>query len=197
MVTKTAFALLTATFLSSAAFAQTGSPAAGTTTGPAAAMNGQFVTEQTTTEFRASRFVGLTVYGADNEKIGAINEILIDATGSAKAVVIGVGGFLGIGEKNVAVPFASLEWANAPEPSRVASGAPGASGAAPVTGSGTIAAPTVTGSTAPNRSPAETAAYNGYPDHAILRLTKADLQNAPDFKYYAQTQSNATAAPKP
>lgn len=196
MSKTTAIALLTATFLSSAALAQTGAPPASNTAASAGAMNGQFVTEQATTEFRASKFVGLNVYGADNVKIGAINEILIDATGSAKAVVIGVGGFLGIGEKNVAVPFASLEWANAPEPARVASGAPGASGAAPAAGAGTIAAPTVTGSTTPARSPAETAAYNGYPDHAVLRMTKADLQNAPDFKYYAQTQSNATAATK-
>ena len=188
MLRTTTVALLVA-LSSGVAMAQT-SPAP--TTG---ATSGKFVTEQSTGEFRASKFVGLNVYGADNEKIGSINEILVDATGSAKAGVIGVGGFLGLGEKNVAVPFASLEWANAPDAARMPPAASDVGGAAtpPVT---TGAAPGVTGSTAPARSPAETAAYNGYPDHAVLRMTKADLQSAPDFKYYAQTQSNATA-PKP
>jgi sporulation protein YlmC with PRC-barrel domain len=190
MLKTTTFALIVA-LSSGVAMAQT-TPAAPAGAG---AMNGKFVTEQSAGEFRASKFVGLNVYGADNEKIGSINEILVDATGSAKAVVIGVGGFLGLGEKNVAVPFASLEWANAPDAARMPPAASNVGGAAtpPVT---TGAAPGVTGSTAPARSPAETAAYNGYPDHAVLRMTKADLQSAPDFKYYAQTQSNATA-PKP
>jgi sporulation protein YlmC with PRC-barrel domain len=200
MLKRTTIALLAATVLSAgAAIAQTSTAP---TAGPAASaspMNGQFVTEQSTGEFRASKFVGLNVYGADNQKIGAINEIMIDATGAAKAVVIGVGGFLGIGEKNVAVPFSALEWANAPEPTRAAPNgtapAAGGSAAAPM-GAGSTAAPATTGSTEPARSPAETAAYNGYPDHALLRMTKADLQSAPDFKYYAQTQSNAVA-PKP
>jgi PRC-barrel domain protein len=44
----------------------------------------------------------------NDEKIGDINEVLIDNSGSVHAVVIGVGGFLGVGEKDVAVPFKSL-----------------------------------------------------------------------------------------
>ena len=44
------------------------------------------------------------------EKIGDINNLLVAQNGSIAAVVIGVGGFLGIGEKNVAVPFDSLSW---------------------------------------------------------------------------------------
>ena len=49
-------------------------------------------------------------YGADQEKVGSIKDVLMDHDGNAKAVVIGVGGFLGIGAKNVAAPFKSMQW---------------------------------------------------------------------------------------
>ncbi len=196
MVRSTALALVAATMLSGTVFAQTATTA--TDPAPAAPITGSaasgthFITEQKTGEFRASKFIGLTVYGADNQKIGDINEILMDANGAAKVVVIGVGGFLGIGEKNVGVPFASLEWVTAPKPGNTASNAPTGTGVG-AAGTSPTASPIVTGSITPARSPEETAAYNGYPDHAVLRMTKADLQSAPDFKYYAQTQANVPA----
>ncbi|MEM8552837.1 MAG: PRC-barrel domain-containing protein [Pseudomonadota bacterium] len=56
----------------------------------------------------ASDLVGLDVMGSDDEKIGDINDILISGDGSIAGVVIGVGGFLGLGEKDVAVPLGSL-----------------------------------------------------------------------------------------
>ncbi len=59
--------------------------------------------------FRASKLIGSTVYNNTNENIGEINEILLDSTGKVAQVVIGVGGFLGIGERNVAVPFTDLK----------------------------------------------------------------------------------------
>lgn len=59
--------------------------------------------------WRASKIVGLNVYNDNNESVGSINDLLTDKNGNIKAVVIGVGGFLGVGEKNVAVPFSSLK----------------------------------------------------------------------------------------
>lgn len=56
----------------------------------------------------ASTVLGKTVYtGADEqgEAIGDINDVVINADGGAEALVIGVGGFLGLGEKDVAVGF--------------------------------------------------------------------------------------------
>ncbi|WP_071832342.1 PRC-barrel domain-containing protein [Pararhizobium antarcticum] len=56
----------------------------------------------------ASSVIGKTVYtGADEEgeAVGDVNDVVINATGGAEALVIGVGGFLGIGEKDVAVNF--------------------------------------------------------------------------------------------
>jgi sporulation protein YlmC with PRC-barrel domain len=224
MLKKSATLLLVSTMLTAgAAMAQTGSPSSSGSGSPAtssAQAGGKFITEQSQNEFRASKFVGLNVYGPDNQKVGDINEILIDRSGNAKAAVIGVGGFLGIGEKNVAVPFSSLEWVNdRPASARTASTASGTSDGNRSTASsaaGTVGdtvgsagtamgdattsagntarsapgtAPTTTGSTA--RSPAETAAANGYPDHAVLRMTKDDLQNAPTFRYFAEARTGS------
>jgi sporulation protein YlmC with PRC-barrel domain len=74
--------------------------------GPASAQS--FVQKQGAKEWRSSKLVGTNVYGPGDEKIGDISEVLIDNSGSVHAVVIGVGGFLGVGEKDIAVPFKSL-----------------------------------------------------------------------------------------
>jgi sporulation protein YlmC with PRC-barrel domain len=62
----------------------------------------------------ASNMIGETVYtsdAADAESIGDINDLVVGEDGSINAVVIGVGGFLGVGEKNVAVNFDQIRWA--------------------------------------------------------------------------------------
>jgi sporulation protein YlmC with PRC-barrel domain len=46
-----------------------------------------------------------SVYDPSDNKIGEIDDVLIDREGKATALIVGVGGFLGIGEKHVAVPF--------------------------------------------------------------------------------------------
>ena len=59
-------------------------------------------------DWRASKIVGLNVYNDKNESLGAINDLLTDKSGNIKAVVIGVGGFLGVGEHYVAVSPSSV-----------------------------------------------------------------------------------------
>lgn len=62
----------------------------------------------------ATQIIGENVYngtGDDAQSIGDVNDIVIGTDGNIQAVVVGVGGFLGIGEKDVAVDFAQLEWA--------------------------------------------------------------------------------------
>lgn len=62
----------------------------------------------------ATMIIGETVYngtGDNAENIGEVNDIVIGADGSIDAVIVGVGGFLGIGAKDVAVDFAQLDWA--------------------------------------------------------------------------------------
>ncbi|MBB5755261.1 PRC-barrel domain-containing protein [Prosthecomicrobium pneumaticum] len=63
----------------------------------------RFVTQQSTTDWLASNMVGSSVYDPNDENIGDINDLVTEESGQVKAVVIGVGGFLGIGEKDVAV----------------------------------------------------------------------------------------------
>jgi hypothetical protein len=64
-------------------------------------------------QWRTPKLIGVDVYGADNKKIGKI-DILMGHDGKAQAVVIGVGGFLGIGKKDVGVPFSAIEWKTEP-----------------------------------------------------------------------------------
>ena len=61
-------------------------------------------------EWRASKLVGLNVYNDNNEKIGDINDIILDKSGKVENVVLGVGGFLGMGEHYVAVSYDKLRW---------------------------------------------------------------------------------------
>jgi sporulation protein YlmC with PRC-barrel domain len=63
-------------------------------------------------EMRASKLLGTTVVNDANESIGKISEIILGKDGKVAAVVIGVGGFLGIGEHDVAVNFDSLRIAH-------------------------------------------------------------------------------------
>jgi sporulation protein YlmC with PRC-barrel domain len=56
-----------------------------------------------------SDFYRQSVYDKANEKIGDISDVLFDGSKKASLAIIGVGGFLGIGEKNVAVPFESIQ----------------------------------------------------------------------------------------
>lgn len=132
-------------------------PGTGAAQTPLPMTSTRFVTDQARSELRASKFVGIDVRGSDGQTIGAITEILMDALGNARTVVIGVGGFLGIGEKTIAVPFTSLDWVMA--------------------------------------RPTEEAAYRGRPDHAVANLSRAELEGAPTFKYYAQTHPAPGAGP--
>lgn len=64
--------------------------------------------------FLATNIIGEKVYNGtadDAENIGDVNDIVLAADGTADQLVIGVGGFLGIGEKNVSLPFKDFDWA--------------------------------------------------------------------------------------
>lgn len=67
-----------------------------------------FITVPDTSDWLASRLMGSSVYSPANENLGKITDVVANDDGQVKAVVIGVGGFLGIGEKNVAVAPGAL-----------------------------------------------------------------------------------------
>ena len=176
MLTKTAVAGLAASaLLASVAFAQ--SPSAttdrATTAAPAAASD----TSSFKGNWRSSKLVGLNVYNDSNESLGSINDLLADKSGNIKAVVIGVGGFLGVGEHLVAVAFDKVKFVDEPVAYT------GASSSAPATGT----RPSTTGTTttgAATTAPAPAVKKNPwYPDHAMLSATKDQLKAMPEFKY--------------
>ncbi|QOZ78748.1 PRC-barrel domain containing protein [Bradyrhizobium sp. CCBAU 53351] len=120
-------------------------------------------------EWRASKLVGVNVYNNSNEKIGDINDLILDSSGRVANVVIGVGGFLGMGEHNVAVAFDQLKFAK--EPMKTAS-----NDGAGKTGS---ASTSTTGSTSTSAKRSD----NWYPDHIVLNANKDQLKKMPEFKY--------------
>ena len=67
-----------------------------------------FVTQQPANEWLARVFIGQAVHNAAGETIGDVNDLVFDRKGQINTVVIGVGGFLSIGEKGVGVPFGTL-----------------------------------------------------------------------------------------
>lgn len=69
-----------------------------------------FKTEQAPEEWRAVNYIGQPIVNSTGEKIGDINDVLFDRTGKITTVVIGVGGFLGLGEKWVALPFEAITY---------------------------------------------------------------------------------------
>src|SRR5579859_6144353 len=154
--------------------------AAETTTTAAPATTGSVSDISYQGNWRASKVVGLNVYNEQNESVGSINDLLMDKSGSIKAAVIGVGGFLGMGAHLVAVPYDKIKFSTEPVAyTGVSSNAPGASGTARPMST------TTTGSTA--NPPAATSKPNPwYPDHAVFNATKDDLKKMPEFKYSTQ-----------
>jgi sporulation protein YlmC with PRC-barrel domain len=151
-----------------------------------------FVTSQDMSQWRAPKLIGVGVYGPDDKQIGKIDDLLVDKNGSAKTIVIGVGGFLGFGKKDVAVPFSAVQWRT--EARKVA--APAAD--QPPSSTGNPAAPGTTANQQPPMKevdPAAAEASQGYPDKAVLNVTLDELKSAPDFKYASSTLAESNAPP--
>jgi hypothetical protein len=86
-----------------------------TTTAPqpgAPAAANQTMNKPATGQWRASKLIGVDVYNNQNEKIGEIDELIMTSNGQIAGAIIGVGGFLGMGERNVMVPLSQLRFAN-------------------------------------------------------------------------------------
>lgn len=76
---------------------------------PLAAEPVNFVASQQPTEVLGSDFIGTPVVSKDKQQVGKIANLVFDHTGHIELAVIGVGGFLGVGEKDVAVSFDALK----------------------------------------------------------------------------------------
>jgi sporulation protein YlmC with PRC-barrel domain len=178
MISKTiAAAVLATALMTGVAYAQTPNKADAANAGATMHRDG---------EWRASKLVGVNVYNEANEKIGDINDVILDKSGKASKVILGVGGFLGMGEHNVAVPFEKLKWVNEPVRSASGSNPPASAPATNVDSNARTAsdgaARTTTG-VASNTSATRGSSQNWYPDHAVYNATKDQLKAMPEFKY--------------
>jgi sporulation protein YlmC with PRC-barrel domain len=202
--------------MTAAAIAQT-SPGASSQPAPTAQSGGsggaaaQLMAQMPPDMIRGSKLMGVDVYGSDNQKIGDIDEVIVDKQGKIHAVVVGVGGFLGIGTKDVAIPYDQVQWMSSQEVQ--AQGGQGGAGSGTNTAGG-VTTPGSTTSAGTDR-PATTGSTGGAggaagsgagsasgsdtttPARATIKMTKADLQNAPEFRYSADTGRSGTGGGAP
>jgi len=69
----------------------------------------KFVPAQTADQWVFSKFKGTDVIGPNDETIGGVNDLLFDKSGKISGVIVGVGGFLGLGQKNVAIDMSAFQ----------------------------------------------------------------------------------------
>ena len=127
-------------------------------------------TNQTATAaglWQGSKLIGLNVYNDQSEKIGSIKDLMLDKSGKIESAVIGVGGFLGMGERDVAGKFSELKFSNEPVKSSSAS-------------NNTTTRPATTGA---GSSGSTSSGPKTYPDHAVFNASKDQLKAMPQFDY--------------
>jgi sporulation protein YlmC with PRC-barrel domain len=114
MMKKPMIGVAVGVLMVSTALAQSPTPPPAANPAPPAAMQQSgakpdFVATQKPEQWLASSFKGTAVMSADNQKIGTVSDILFDKDGKIEAYVVSVGGFLGMGAKEVAMALASFE----------------------------------------------------------------------------------------
>src|SRR5215471_5173180 len=114
----------------------------------------KFISSQSQDQWVFSKFKGTDVLGPDNAHIGNVNDMLFDKQGKILGLIVGVGGFLGIGEKNVAIDMSAFQ----PVPYDTGSSSSGGT------------------ATTRNDDPTKV--------KLKVSWTKDQLKNAPDFEYY-------------
>ena len=179
-----AAALLSAAVISVPAYAQNAQPS--DRPAPAAAATSSNTSKMMLKgHWRASKLIGLNVYNEANEKLGDVNELLLDKNGKVTAVVIGVGGFLGMGEHDIAVSMDKLKFVD--EAVRTSSTAPATTRETTTrdttTGVATAPANTTTSTTTTSTNARTVNANDWVPDHAVMSGTKEQLKALPQFKY--------------
>jgi sporulation protein YlmC with PRC-barrel domain len=152
-----------------------------TSASSASSGGGQFVAAQKPDQWLASKFKGTDVIGNDNEKIGDVNDVLFDKSGKIHAVIVGVGGFLGIGEKDVALDMNAFQIVPASTTNTAGTGGSGAN-----TGANTGAAGTAGGSSSASNDPNNV--------KLKISMTKDQLKNAPSFEQYRATSNTGSGA---
>jgi sporulation protein YlmC with PRC-barrel domain len=164
---------LAAAALTAGAMAQTPSPTQPADPGPV-------MVRMPPDLMRGFQLIGVDVYGADNQKIGDIDEVLVDPQGKVHGFVVGVGGFLGLGQKDVAIPFDQVQWMSYQEVRAFLDSDQSGYGTN-TAGNASVPSPAAGGTTQPSAT-AKGGDAN-LPARALVKMTTSDLQNAPEFIY--------------
>jgi sporulation protein YlmC with PRC-barrel domain len=126
----------------------------------------KFIQSQSSDQFVFSKFKGTDVVGPDNAQVGSVSDMLFDKNGKILGLIVGVGGFLGIGEKSVAIDMGAFQAV----PASSVSSTTGAGGAA-------------SGSDDPTNVKLK------------VTWTKDQLKSAPDFQYYKSPARTTGSGP--
>jgi sporulation protein YlmC with PRC-barrel domain len=167
-----------------------------------------WITQLQPDQWPSSKLEGPDVYSSNNaDKIGDIRDLIFDSSGKVQAVVIGVGGYLGIGKRNIAVPLGQIRFVNEPRGNATGTTTGEARLAGTSPGGGTVASPAAAGTAAVPASPdspttsnmavknasapaasgagqADAGVSGSTPTHAVLMMsiTKDELRTAPEFR---------------
>jgi sporulation protein YlmC with PRC-barrel domain len=176
--------LLAAALLSSTAFAQNTAPSTAPSRAPAAATSDVTLKGN---HWRASKLIGVNIYNEQNDKLGDFSEIILDPSGRVTGYVIGVGGFLGMGQHDILVEPGKIKFVNEPIRSTTSSNTTtNTNNTANNTANNPPAANTPAGAptnTRPVSNTTRAANEQWYPDHGVLNATKDQLKSMQQFKY--------------
>lgn len=161
----------------------------------------EFVNNQSDKDWLSSNLVGATVKNHKDETLGDINNVIVDEQGKVKGVVIGVGGFLGIGEKDVGVRFSSLNIVH----DEMMTDTDDTKATEKMTTTEKVRKRDLEKDTATdqpgkdkdadNKRTASESAEDRHDDFVIvLNTTKEQLENAPEFKYLGEKREKRTDA---
>jgi len=164
-------------------------------------LQGGFVVRQGPNQLLGSNLMSANVIGAAGENIGTVDDVLMDNEGRVLAIIVGVGGFLGIGQRDVAIPVDALNFVTAEvaaagtatqptatgtvqQPATTAPGRP-ATQPGMVTGTAPRTAPGTTAQQQPARTPTTGTGWGWGADdvlqHIEVAFTREQLEDAPEF----------------
>lgn len=168
MLKKLMISAAVSALMLSGAMAQANPPAPPPAKSDAMPSEAKFIAAQGADQWVFSKFRGTDVIGPDDAKVGDVSDLLLDRSGKVLGVIVGVGGFLGIGEKSVAIDLSAFQVVPADTGRR--------------TGTNTTVI----------REPDPTAV------RLKVSWTKDQLKNAPDFHYYkAPSSTTGMTTPRP
>lgn len=124
----------------------------------------KFISAQSPNQWVFSKFKGTDVLGPDDKKIGDVNDLVFERDGKINAVVVGVGGFLGVGQKNVAIEMSAFQ-----------------------------VVPASTGSSSTTNTVSGNNSNDPTNVKLKVSWTKDQLKDAPDFQYYKSSTSTSSS----